>query len=101
MTGSSPLARGTSRLGTARSAGGRLIPARAGNIRGTPAYLIHAPAHPRSRGEHKNTRAADFYINGSSPLARGTYILVAHQVSFHRLIPARAGNILLRQLPYG
>ena len=51
--GSSPLARGTSVYRRDFHPTGRLIPARAGNMRRAPTDCATAPAHPRSRGEHR------------------------------------------------
>ena len=93
--GSSPLARGTSPSRTSSMLTPRLIPARAGNIFGFATDDEWAPAHPRSRGEHSSARHSASCRTGSSPLARGT---CKPSSSFHRLprlIPARAGNILL------
>ena len=90
--GSSPLARGTrSRPATPTSKSG-LIPARAGN---TWCWYTEAPvtgAHPRSRGEHVVLVHGGSGDWGSSPLARGTPLIPAHQAAAVGLIPARAGN---------
>ena len=90
--GSSPLARGTLRMGFCVIFLARLIPARAGN---TPkACTAHYPAaaHPRSRGEHGNRPAMPAIRFGSSPLARGTPSIICRPQKRNRLIPARAGN---------
>ena len=50
--GSSPLARGTLRVGCGCFFSERLIPARAGNTTDTNAFCHAFKAHPRSRGEH-------------------------------------------------
>ena len=50
-------------------------------------------AHPRSRGEHVALWAIAALTIGSSPLARGTFIVVMPFVVLGRLIPARAGNM--------
>ena len=92
--GSSPLARGTrSRPATPTSKSG-LIPARAGN---TWCWYTEAPvtgAHPRSRGEHVVLVHGGSGDWGSSPLARGTPLIPAHQAAAVGLIPARAGNTI-------
>ena len=96
VSGSSPLARGTSQLlGMARTPR-RLIPARAGNIDQMPRRSRLNSAHPRSRGEHAATRDAESSRVGSSPLARGTYCRRIPRRGARRLIPARAGNMLWR-----
>ena len=51
-SGSSPLARGTSTVFTARFSGPGLIPARAGNMAIGSRMGSRHWAHPRSRGEH-------------------------------------------------
>ena len=73
--GSSPLARGTLTLIPAAAATWRLIPARAGNMWFSGGGTTRAPAHPRSRGEHPGVHERVHHFCGSSPLARGTYLL--------------------------
>ena len=97
-TGSSPLARGTSPHPRRPCPPGRLIPARAGNIRRAVLSAGGLQAHPRSRGEHGFTAGTSHRGRGSSPLARGTYTKKAHEVEGNRLIPARAGNIHVASL---
>ena len=70
--GSSPLARGTQTQVRRTALGGRLIPARAGNTKGSDAQHERSPAHPRSRGEHPLPVFLIACEAGSSPLARGT-----------------------------
>ena len=53
------------------------------------------PAHPRSRGEHGEKLAQCWPPFGSSPLARGTSTPQPHPRTPSRLIPARAGNMLM------
>ena len=72
-SGSSPLARGTSRW---------TLPRRAPPL-----------AHPRSRGEHGISSSHPKCDHGSSPLARGTSAITIAFMGVFRLIPARAGNI--------
>ena len=90
--GSSPLARGTLSVGGARAGGSGLIPARAGN---TPSVTQSPPArgaHPRSRGEHSPVATSTVSGVGSSPLARGTPVVISKTLPTCGLIPARAGN---------
>ena len=75
VIGSSPLARGTCAHIQLPSPTDRLIPARAGNIRCPARHLPVAAAHPRSRGEHLSVTGKGEDAPGSSPLARGTYLL--------------------------
>ena len=91
--GSSPLARGTSRLQRTIRGRRRLIPARAGNIRSARGAAEIRAAHPRSRGEHLLVRPDSVAASGSSPLARGTLDRHHRRTAAPRLIPARAGNI--------
>ena len=92
--GSSPLARGTLRCGTFKVLKNRLIPARAGNMNLLSARKRGSAAHPRSRGEHLRSSGGICIKSGSSPLARGTYLVDGLQNVGCRLIPARAGNMI-------
>ena len=74
----------------------RLIPARAGNTLVQMRARPHAPAHPRSRGEHTFTLDGAGGNRGSSPLARGTQSGTVRAAAGRRLIPARAGNTCSR-----
>ena len=93
MPGSSPLARGTSHDYKIKVQLLRLIPARAGNILSADLFLSAFSAHPRSRGEHKETEMFSRLNAGSSPLARGTCEPRDQAARSTRLIPARAGNM--------
>ena len=92
--GSSPLARGTWLRWYAPNERARLIPARAGNITMLMMTSCTTAAHPRSRGEHYQAHELPLHYEGSSPLARGTYISASQRRETSRLIPARAGNML-------
>ena len=90
--GSSPRARGTPWRERPGPAGRRFIPAGAGNTK-----RVHCPCrarsvHPRGRGEHRSTCAADDRSRGSSPRARGTRLRCRHEAGPPRFIPAGAGN---------
>ena len=91
--GSSPLARGTSSVISSSPSFPRLIPARAGNMRAPQPPEPATAAHPRSRGEHSCRVRMAKALFGSSPLARGTWLLIWRFIIARRLIPARAGNI--------
>ena len=91
--GSSPLARGTWTRCERPPCNHRLIPARAGNIYRLVLIRCPIPAHPRSRGEHKEHDIKEHAHRGSSPLARGTLDLFRCNICGVRLIPARAGNM--------
>ena len=95
-TGSSPLARGTPKRRTPTRYPGRFIPARAGNTKRREMGLGGYPVHPRSRGEHPTLTFRRLLDRGSSPLARGTPDPENPHKSFHRFIPARAGNTARR-----
>ena len=90
--GSSPLARGTPSGRPGHRCRSGLIPARAGNTKGTPSKSPMMRAHPRSRGEHVPAVRFKLTGPGSSPLARGTQLLRRRPVCCLGLIPARAGN---------
>ena len=90
--GSSPLARGTRRAAAGLAYSGRFIPARAGNTTGPRPAAPATAVHPRSRGEHPNTKAWVYGVSGSSPLARGTPDALRDWHRQFRFIPARAGN---------
>ena len=90
--GSSPLARGTHTRAAARRSPLGLIPARAGNTQYRKRSYRGHGAHPRSRGEHLGIDNTEFFVEGSSPLARGTLTLTGTIKALSGLIPARAGN---------
>ena len=90
--GSSPLARGTRRPPSREVAAPRFIPARAGNTLREGQGGNPASVHPRSRGEHVNSRPTKSHATGSSPLARGTRLALWLLRWIRRFIPARAGN---------
>ena len=96
--GSSPLAQGTFLEGLLCLRPARLIPARAGNTSGRGGHGVLSSAHPRSRGEHAARYVARLWVIGSSPLARGTRLQHLIQLFAFRLIPARAGNTVVRCL---
>ena len=77
--GSSPRSRGTWRRGRPPPAGGRFIPALAGNMPIGRSPRSTATVHPRARGEHAPRR----------PRRRGN----------QRFIPALAGNIFAYVFP--
>ena len=76
ITGSSPLARGTLRQMSHHPRTNRLIPARAGNTDFLIIIISPSSAHPRSRGEHCVGMFPALSQSGSSPLARGTPLLI-------------------------
>ena len=90
---SSPPARGTSYNNRHHRLQGRFIPACAGNILRLRSIRCVRPVHPRLRGEHPSANVAGTIISGSSPPARGTFILGILSVRADRFIPACAGNI--------
>ena len=94
--GSSPLARGTPLIPAHQAAAVGLIPARAGNTQRNDGGGSYVRAHPRSRGEHMDLLGILLVAWGSSPLARGTRALAPTPTDAKGLIPARAGNTVLR-----
>ena len=95
--GSSPLARGTQPRTRLWCGAWGLIPARAGNTSAPIRTLRCARAHPRSRGEHSARWATSTSRRGSSPLARGTPSRSHPHFAQLGLIPARAGNTVMRR----
>ena len=95
-SGSSPLARGTLSVGERHVRFAGLIPARAGNTGGFVMSAAGLWAHPRSRGEHLAGVGLGALLMGSSPLARGTQVSLPNFLEQFGLIPARAGNTILR-----
>ena len=92
VIGSSPLARGTPISGLYDASVWRFIPAGAGNTVLAPAGVIGFAVHPRWRGEHVGLFRFFVTLRGSSPLARGTPLMVDFCVMVTRFIPAGAGN---------
>ena len=90
--GSSPLTRGKQRPQLRRRLRQRLIPAHAGKTSAPPGLTSSRPAHPRSRGENKDTRSGLWESMGSSPLTRGKPLVFGDLLGNERLIPAHAGK---------
>ena len=95
LAGSSPLSRGTHQRGHKGAGIVRFIPALAGNTYPTHTRLSPPQVHPRSRGEHPCGALAATLTDGSSPLSRGTPLLIALKLFGVRFIPALAGNTKL------
>ncbi len=91
-SGSSPLARGTPESPEQRGRRTRFIPAGAGNTSRAFQVIRGTPVHPRWRGEHFAGASAVASTGGSSPLARGTLLVVGQPPVGGRFIPAGAGN---------
>ena len=94
LYGSSPPARGTSAEAQLFLCQKRFIPACAGNIERTFAKLFLNSVHPRLRGEHSISLGPSTTRLGSSPPARGTFLVVVAPGDRLRFIPACAGNII-------
>ena len=90
--GSSPLTRGKLRAASAVVAGHGLIPAHAGKTCTMLRRKSLAPAHPRSRGENRQTSSSSPLSAGSSPLTRGKLSPPARGGPSAGLIPAHAGK---------
>ena len=90
--GSSPLARGTQDRARHGRAHHRFIPAGAGNTYSSQRSRSLSAVHPRWRGEHLTVLGSPSMRSGSSPLARGTHIVVDPHIPSMRFIPAGAGN---------
>ena len=84
--------RGT-RLPPPRSrAGGRFIPAYAGNAAMSKSASEHSPVHPRVCGERVSGFKQFMILSGSSPRMRGTLKIHIVVPAVDRFIPAYAGN---------
>ena len=98
-TGSSPLTRGKliSSIGVLLVFG--LIPAHAGKTDNQVVHEEGSRAHPRSRGENRESTTQNVPLLGSSPLTRGK-LRAALPVPFgNGLIPAHAGKTVVYCLP--
>ena len=92
--GSSPRLRGTRDSPAVSGAGGRFIPAFAGNTAPRTSVVILTPVHPRVCGEHQHSYADADVIAGSSPRLRGTRTDPRRTGFPPRFIPAFAGNTI-------
>ena len=90
--GSSPRVRGTVDGLHHLRAGGRFIPACAGNRSASRRSSRAWTVHPRVCGEQKIYDNLTTSYNGSSPRVRGTGDAQVEQLLQHRFIPACAGN---------
>ncbi len=90
-SGSSPLARGLHGGSRSVAATAGIIPARAGFTCPLKPLLTTRPDHPRSRGVYLLLEDDVLSDSGSSPLARGLRVDVAHVGGVVGIIPARAG----------
>ena len=91
-SGSSPRGRGKRARIVGRSAGVRLIPARAGKTRRAMKRALPSRAHPRAGGENSSVLIVFVKVSGSSPRGRGKRPTRMGRPSGRRLIPARAGK---------
>ncbi len=99
LFGSSPLVRGTLHSMMLLPAHSRFIPAGAGNTRPNSPKRINGPVHPRWCGEHAIAASCSRPPGGSSPLVRGTPLLIEYLPCYKRFIPAGAGNTYLAPIP--
>ena len=97
--GSSPLSRGIPSTPLVVSRPIRIIPALAGNTIYGRSKQGKTTDHPRSRGEYDLRAQQARKDDGSSPLSRGILMGRADQASLERIIPALAGNTLMRRPP--
>ena len=97
--GSSPRGRGTRGFIGVSFRAWRIIPAWAGNTSGRSIVPYHQRDHPRVGGEHNHTGIPTAPNEGSSPRGRGTPSVLSRQIGAIRIIPAWAGNTLMRPTP--
>ena len=90
--GSSPLVRGTVDAAKDQVVRNRFIPARAGNSSRLRPQAQTSTVHPRSCGEQDGRAHERVDVCGSSPLVRGTVLVLPVRELRERFIPARAGN---------
>ena len=90
--GSSPHAWGTLLPGYLSVFWLRFIPTRMGNTLKVFPKTCGRTVHPHTHGEHKATTAFNTGLNGSSPHAWGTQIIVNEIGADCRFIPTRMGN---------
>ena len=95
--GSSPLSRGILGRWLNPVAPVRIIPALAGNTRDYLTTPEGLEDHPRSRGEYHQTSSCVRTDHGSSPLSRGIPVLLVAGPCADGIIPALAGNTLVRR----
>ena len=93
--GSSPLARGAPQHAVVAHRDAGIIPACAGSTYAAGTWCKEPWDHPRLRGEHKLSTAAEVVPPGSSPLARGAQPRRHPQRHDRGIIPACAGSTLL------
>ena len=92
LIGSSPLTRGKREAAYVALDALGLIPAHAGKTQLITKVLLHARAHPRSRGENAAQVVGLDGIKGSSPLTRGKRGPPGRWRGRSGLIPAHAGK---------
>ena len=97
--GSSPLTRGKQLRAWPGRPAGRLIPAHAGKTYHARSWPPMAEAHPRSRGENRQSASTATVPSGSSPLTRGKQRVPRRRPDRIRLIPAHAGKTGSRRPP--
>ena len=90
--GSSPLTRGKRAQGPSCQPGPGLIPAHAGKTSMPVTSRPPERAHPRSRGENRESSWTMKACNGSSPLTRGKRCVIVLPFGRFGLIPAHAGK---------
>ncbi len=90
--GSSPWARGTRLSFPVLVLRVRFIPVGTGNTVPMGVGVSFIAVHPRGHGEHHVNTEFVFYVNGSSPWARGTLARVAGVEPDQRFIPVGTGN---------
>ena len=96
--GSSPRVRGKRSWRRSTPIAPRIIPARAGQTSGHPAWSVPGTDHPRACGANASGPNGPVGAFGSSPRVRGKLVVFVAFCFTCRIIPARAGQTLGRSL---
>ena len=96
VRGSSPRVRGKRTTQVPHMQAARIIPARAGQTQYSRLFRRARPDHPRACGANSAMAASIIWVSGSSPRVRGKRRQGREARRQRRIIPARAGQTLVR-----
>ena len=95
--GSSPRMRGKLEVKEFKSTATRIIPAHAGQTSTLGMTVVRPSDHPRACGANFATLVGSQLQNGSSPRMRGKHVHACGPSASRRIIPAHAGQTLLKR----